>query len=370
MKTMARAGKHMSADELGRQRLRQPQIVKARRGMTKAALELTVRLNLEGRVVTLLPPVRLVPGLSTEDLIGRHYFDIIHDQGRNRARQAIELLLDGAHAIELVLRIHRNNGKSARVGVRAAPWYEGERLAGVQAVLRLILGRVSGQPWPESAFPGSPATAQRRHGDSLSKGRAAQKLLNAAAIGLGILRRGRFLYLNEQLSRMTGYEAETLLGRDWRALFFEATDGIGAPDWLPAGADRGQMAKTRWLRADGRIAEVWLNLVPLEPGDGGRSGDMALTAIDIIPEIQAERLWKSADSELEQCFHSVPLCLLSLDCQVVQANRAFADLFHCAPRRGGRQSMRGSLGLRGLRRRGMHRAADVGREKLRFVYAR
>ncbi|MCL2459454.1 MAG: PAS domain-containing protein [Desulfobulbus sp.] len=320
----------MPADKLVRQRLRQPQIAKACRDMAEAAPELTVRLNREGRVVALLPPVRLVPGLITEEIIGRHYLDFVHDQEQNRAQQAFELLLGGARTIELVLRIHRNNCKSARIGVRATLWHEGGKLAGVQVALRLILGSASGQPWPESAFPGPSAAAPGKRGGPLIQGRAAQKLLSIAAIGLGILRQGRFLYLNERLSQMTGYGAETLLGRDWNALFFEAADGIGDLGWPFAEAGREQTVKARWLRADGRIAEVWLNLAPLEAGDGCKPGDVALTAIDITPETQTEDFWDPAGSAVEQSFQvSVPLCLLSLDCQVMQANRAFADLFHC-----------------------------------------
>ncbi|MDR2549926.1 MAG: PAS domain S-box protein [Desulfobulbus sp.] len=322
----------MSANEPDRQGLRQPPTEKVRRDMAETAPELTVRLNREGRVVALLPPVRIMPGLIAEELIGRHYLDFVHDRERDRAQQAVALLLAGAHAVELVVRIRRNSGKSARVGVRATPWYEGERLAGVQGALRLLLGHASAQPGSENAFPGSPGMGPVGHGGSLSQGRAAQKLLDTAAVGLGILRRGRFLYLNEQLSRMTGYEAEALLGRDWNALFFEAMNGAGASDRPSTEADRERTAKARWLRADGRIAEVRLSLVPLEAGDGCKPGDVALTAIDLAPETTAEDLVQSADSELDRCFQtSVPLCLLSLDCQVVQVNRAFADFFRCAP---------------------------------------
>ena len=322
----------MPKNERNRQRLR-PQTGNARHNLNETAPELTIRLNREGRLVALLPPVRIVPGLTADELIGRHYLDFVSNQDKERAQQAIALLLDGAHAIEMVLHIHRNSGKPTRIRVRATPWYEGERLAGVQTALRIVFGRASAQPpLLESGLPGSPTAAHGGHGGSLSQGQAALKLVNAATVGLGILRRGRFLYLNEHLSQMTGYTTEALLGRDWNALFYEAADGIRASDWPAAEVDQQQRGKARWLRADGRIADIRLSLVPLVAGDGGKPGDLALTAIDIAPHMEAEDYWESTGPRLEQCFQvTVPLCLLSLDCQVVQVNQAFADFFHCAP---------------------------------------
>jgi|GEM_PF-5943040 len=109
--------------------------------MVMAAPELTVRLDREGMVVALLPAMRIVPGLVPEEITGRHYLDCIYQEERSRVQRTVALLLNGdVQAVELVFRINRHNGKSAWIGGRAAPWYAGDRLLGVQGVLRFIAG--------------------------------------------------------------------------------------------------------------------------------------------------------------------------------------------------------------------------------------
>jgi len=139
----------MGADTLDRRTSRRSCNEIARLGMAEPLLQCTVRLDRKGRVAALVPVMRPVPGLVPEKIIGRHYLDFIHNEEQNRARQVVAHLLGGAYAVELVLRANRGSGKSAWIGVlRATPWYEKERLAGVQGIVRLISGSGGRKPAP------------------------------------------------------------------------------------------------------------------------------------------------------------------------------------------------------------------------------
>lgn len=104
-----------------------------------AAPTLMVRLDRTGQVAALLPSGRMFPGLEPAAITGRHYLDFIRADERAQARQAVDLLLNGARAIELVLHIGLGTGKPVRVRIHATPWYEGKRVAGVQGTVRLLI---------------------------------------------------------------------------------------------------------------------------------------------------------------------------------------------------------------------------------------
>lgn len=296
----------------------------------KDSPDLFVRLYGDGTIAYLSPVSRTLLGIAPEPLIRRHFLDFIRPEERNRAERAFALLLDGVHALELSLGLPRRNGGLVRVEVRAFPWFAGEEKFGVQAIVREIIP----QRKPEEAqHPvGRVLHFQMREQDDnvLPDATLLQNSLDTASAGIGILRQGRFRYLNAHLARMTGYAPAELLGVHWNLLFAGEGPGEGAGELPPPESGLLQAVEARWRRADGTGIDVRLSAVPLAADDRSGSPAVALTVLDVTAEKGADRELRAAYSEMAQMFDvAVPLCLLSLDCRVLKANGAFCDFFRC-----------------------------------------
>lgn len=293
--------------------------------------DLVVRLGRDGRIVALSPASRKMLGVAPEEVLHRHYLDFIDSDARTQAEQSFLLLLGGVSALELTLQLrHRNNGR-IWVEIRAVPWFDGEVVAGVQSVVRDISEQKGRQEILRRTNRILQGPVREQHEALLHNSAVLENLLNTTLAGIGILRHGRFQYLNKQLGRMTGYSGTALLGRHWRTLFVEKpgeSSVAGSPPWQ---SGLRHSVESCWRRADGSLVEVLFSAVPLAARDLSQPHDAALTVVDITARKQTERQLRAAYRELEQfCDAAVPLCLLSLDCRVRKVNQAFGDFFNCA----------------------------------------
>jgi len=302
------------------------------RSFAETSPDLFVRVDREGRIRYLFPANRTILGLAPDTVVHRHYLDFIRPEDQAQAQQAFALLLGGAHAIELILQMTGQNGEPVWAEIHAARWFDGETLAGVQGVVRDISDRKVQEDVLRHNNRVLNAQVREQHEELLDNTVLLQNLLDTTSAGIGILRQGRFQYLNEHLVRMTGYPAVELLGCHWSQLFAEESGKSGFPSgWPPPESGLLQAVESRWRRADGSVVDVLFSAVPLVTGDRSRSHDASLTVLDVTAEKEAERQLRAAFSELEQFFNvAVPLCLLSLDCRVLKFNQAFGDFFHCA----------------------------------------
>ena|GEM_PF-1498821 len=302
------------------------------RSFAETSPDLFIRIDGDGRITHLFPSSRTILGLEPEAVVHQHYLDLVHPRDHAQARQAFALLLGGAHAIEFTLQLaHRDKGP-VWVEIHASPWFDGDTVVGAQGVIRDISDRKAREDVLRHNNRLLHAQVREQHEELLDNTVLLQNLLNTTSAGIGILRQGRFQYLNEHLVRMSGYPATELLGCHWSMLF---ADDAGADDfalgWPPPESGLLQAVESRWQRADGSVMDVLFSAVPLVTGDRFRPDDASLTVLDITAEKRAQRQLRAAFSELEQFFNvAVPLCLLSLDCRVLKVNRAFTDFFHCS----------------------------------------
>lgn len=292
--------------------------------------DLFVRLNDDGTIAYLSPASRTMLGIAPERPIRRHFLDFIRSEEQDRAERAFTLLLDGVHALELTLGLPRRNGGLVWVEVRAFPWFADENKVGVQAIVR----EISPQHKPEKVrHPVDRVShSQLREQDENVYPCAAllQHCLDTASAGIGILRQGRFQYINGYLARMTGYAPAELLGVHWNLLFAGEVPCEGEGGLPPPESGLLQAMETCWRRADGTGIDVRLSAVPLAAGDRSGSPDVALTVLDVTAEKRTECELRAAYSEMAQLFNvAVPLCLLSLDCRVLKVNGAFCEFFQC-----------------------------------------
>lgn len=173
-----------------------------------------------------------------------------------------------------------------------------------------------------------PPAAMMQHFDE----KGLRNLLDAARVGIGVLRHQRFCWFNQALADVTGYPAAELLGIDWRALLVPAAEWGGAGEEGPVLDADGAPHGARWLRKDGSEVEVLLSAAPLHDQGGAVSGDVALTvvAMNAAAYHSSGQDGAAICAELEQAFHAAtPHCLLSPDCRIRKVNQAFCDFFDC-----------------------------------------
>jgi PAS domain S-box-containing protein len=293
--------------------------------------DLFVRLDREGRILYLSSASRAMLGSAPKAVLHRQYADFIRPQDQAQVGKSFDLLLGGVRSLELILEVAHRNGGRVWVEIHAFPWFDGEKIVGVQSIVRDISERKVQEDVLRHHNRVLNAQVREQHEELLQNSLLMQNLLNTTSAGIGILRQGRFQYLNEHLARMTGYQAAELLGRHWNTLFATDTEKSSKIEDLPP-PESGllQSVESRWRRADGSLVDVLFSALPLKVGDHSRCHDASLTVLDMTTEKQAERKLRAAYSELEQIFNvAVPLCLLSLDCRIIKVNQAFCDFFHC-----------------------------------------
>jgi len=279
--------------------------------------DLVVHLDRDGRIVALSPASRKMLGVAPEEVIQRHYLDFVDSAAQFQAEQSFLLLLGGASSLELTLQLKYRNDGRIWVKIRAVPWFDGEVVAGVQGIVRDISEqKVRQDIFCRTNRRGKPPVREQNEA-LLHNSTVLENVLNTTLAGIGILRHGRFQYLNPQLGRMLGYSVTALLGRHWRTLFVEKpgeSNVAGAP-LLQSGLRHA--VESCWQRADGSLVEVLFSAVPLAACDSSRAADVSLTVFDITAGKQTERQVRAAYSELK----TVSAELLATRQQLIQAER-------------------------------------------------
>ncbi len=114
-------------------------------------------------------------------------------------------------------------------------------------------------------------------------------ILSAAAVGIGIVIDRVITEVNPFFCNMLGYEAQELHGRSARILYpsDEEFNEAGQLKYEQI-ADSGKGSiETRWVRKDGKILDIQLSSVPINPSD--LSVGVTFTALDITEKKQNER---------------------------------------------------------------------------------
>lgn len=125
--------------------------------------------------------------------------------------------------------------------------------------------------------------------EALKKSEATLKsIFRVAPIGIGLVAERVFLWVNDQLCSMSGYDREEIVGRSARLLYpsQEEFDRVGLKKYDQIRNLGTGVIETRWKHKDGRIIDVLLSSTPLDPTDF--SSGVTFTALDITERKKAE----------------------------------------------------------------------------------
>jgi PAS domain S-box-containing protein len=116
-----------------------------------------------------------------------------------------------------------------------------------------------------------------------------KSIFRAAPIGIGMVNNRVITHVNDKLCKMTGYEADDLIGNSARILYptNEEFEYVGQEKYAQIAKSETGMVTTRWLRKDGRIINVILSSAPIDPKD--HAVGVTFTALDITAHKHAEQ---------------------------------------------------------------------------------
>ncbi len=121
-----------------------------------------------------------------------------------------------------------------------------------------------------------------------------RSIFRAAPVGIG-LERNRFLaQINEKVCEMTGYTERELIGQSKRILYVsdEEFDRVGHEKLVQIRETGAATIETRYQRKDGRVIDVLMSSVPLDPDDP--AGDITFSVVDITERKRASEALRAA----------------------------------------------------------------------------
>jgi len=227
------------------------------RSFAETSPDLFVRFDSEGRIVYLSSAGSTMFGSAPKAVLHRQYVDFIRPEDQAQVGKSFDLLLGGVHSLELIVEVAHRDGGRIWVEIHASPWFDGERIVGVQSIIRDISERKVQEDVLRHNNRVLNTQVRAQHEELLQNSLLMQNLLKTTSAGIGILHQGRFQYLNEQLARMTGYQTTELLGLHWSTLVAtESEESRKTADWPPPESGLLQSVESRWRRADGSLVDL------------------------------------------------------------------------------------------------------------------
>jgi PAS domain S-box-containing protein len=148
-------------------------------------------------------------------------------------------------------------------------------------------------------------TGKKQNDERLRESEARLRgIIRVAPIGIGVIANRILLEVNDQFSRMTGYEASELIGKSSRILYKtdEQFTGIGQQMRDQIKKNGTASAETEWKKKDGGMIDVILCSTPLNHGD--LSAGFTITALDITKRKEAEEALRESEEKFRALFNN------------------------------------------------------------------
>jgi PAS domain S-box-containing protein len=230
--------------------------------------------NAKFQTVYANPAMCQMVGLGLDELMGQGWASTIHPEDRSRMLAEVRRCNETGSELRTVVRHVQKDGRVVSAHVQTAVMHDGDTVLGIVGTAIDVTERLAAR-------------------DAIEKARRdLVHLIEKSPDGIAVAHQGRWIYVNNTLARMLGYEsAEQIRGRhvselvhpdDWPAVEANIARANGGVDLEPT--------ETRYRRADGEYAVFERSFARLDEFDGA-PGDV-LTFRDVTEKrnLQAQVL--------------------------------------------------------------------------------
>ena len=155
-----------------------------------------------------------------------------------------------------------------------------------------------------------------------------EAILNAAPVGIGLVKNRVFGWVSNRMSEMLGYSADELVGQSARVIYEseEEFDRVGMVKYSKI-KERGiGGVETRFKRKNGRVMDVFLCSSALDPADPSRGA--IFTVLDITERKQGEQAMTESEEKYRRLVESsIDGILIVQGAKIRFANQALLDMF-------------------------------------------
>ncbi|QLC32809.1 PAS domain S-box protein [Halarchaeum sp. CBA1220] len=175
-------------------------------GIAETSFDILFRVGLDARFTYVSAAVERILGYQPEALTGEYFTEFMTEEAAEDAATAYDRLLAGESVENLELDFRARDGDIVVIAVNATPIDDGGTITGIQGV-------------------GRDVTARKEREREL---RVKNRAMDEADVGISIADPDEpdtpLVYVNDGFERITGYDAEEVIGRNCRFLQGERTD--------------------------------------------------------------------------------------------------------------------------------------------------
>lgn len=253
-------------------------------------------LDINGNVLEINNPWQELLGYFREEVVGHHISEFLSGSSIDKLSSSLKILLSSGELKNAEFEFIHKNGSSLIISVNGKI---SKNTEGAFLQSHFVLHNITQQKLTETALR-----------ESENK---MQSIFRTAPIGIGIISERIILYVNDEISRMTGYKPNDLLGKDIKILCPDEIDCIRVGKELMnqiSSSGTGRI-ETSWIRKNGSTIDIIFSKTPIDIKRPEK--EMVFTALDITERRDAEKELKQSESKFRSYIEYSPLGIFILN---------------------------------------------------------